>query len=40
MGEANFSEWSFKANVRRLPAGTTTIFGNPAFVEVNTGDTT
>jgi hypothetical protein len=39
LDEANHSEWSFKADVRRLPAGATTAFGNPAYVEVNKGDT-
>ena len=40
LDKANFSEWSFKANVRRLPAGTTKPFGDPGEVwEANEGDT-
>ena len=40
LDEANFSEWSFKANVRRLPSGTTKAFGKPGDVwEANQGDT-
>jgi len=40
LDKANFSEWSFKANVRRLPSGTTKAFGKPGDVwEANEGDT-
>ncbi|MHB1011543.1 MAG: peptidoglycan-binding domain-containing protein [Desulfobacteria bacterium] len=40
LDKTNFSEWSFKANVRRLPSGTTKAFGTPGDVwEANEGDT-
>lgn len=40
LDEANFSEWSFRADARRLPSNTKTDFGDPAATwEANQGDT-